>query len=329
MKKVLFVLGLLLLILTINPEKVFADSPLTSTSFSDAYMDNDLVKQADELRVINLEMAEYLADENNPIDVKAAIINALSWEDPGKKNTEKYCEYIYKDSLDNIDVSSLSGDQEFCIGYLIAMDDYTDIKPEALKYLTEAEEKLTSSFTVSIIRVIVETMNYVVNAWEVEVEPILVDDTIQMDMRPDAVNIILDYMSLYHESKGVIVSDNDLSIKNGGTTRVYLFGAWWTIYSIVEDSDLVNTVISQDQYGINYIDLTGIREGSSYIKIKNENDESVIITFAVNSEGTDFTASTPQTGEKPMLLLWTLGVAITALGMVVFNIRKRVFQSIN
>ncbi len=319
MKKIvsIVIIILMLQVFVIEPEEVLADSPLTSTLFSSAYEDIDFVKQANLSSILDLDMAKYLADENNPIDVKAAIINALSWEEQGRNNADSYCKYIYNDSLKNVDVSSLSGDQEFCIGYLIAMDDYINVtSSDALQYLTEAEQKIPDSFTVSAIRAIVESMGNFEYSWDYRMLPILENNNIQIDMRQDAVNIIVDYMSLYHKANEIILSDNSISIKTGESTKIYLFGEWMVSYNIVKDSDIADSEILQDEYGINYLMLTGTKAGSSSITIMNDRDESAVITFAVNSNGTEYAPSIPQTGEKPMDLLWEAGMAVIAVGMI-------------
>ncbi len=314
----------LLIGFVLKPERALADSPLTSTPFSKAYEDIDLVKQADETGIITMEMSKYLADDSNPIDVKAAIINALSWQNPAKDNAGIYCEYIYKQKLEQLDISSLSGDQEFCIGYLIAMDDYINVHTSsALTYLKEAEHKIPNSFTVSAVRAIVESMNNFNDAWDVNLQPILSRDNIIKDMRQDAANIILDYMSLYHEKKGIIVSDNSLSIEKGKSIKVYLFGTWMSTYTIEKSSDLVEAEITQDEYGVNYLAMTGRKEGASFLKIKNNNEEDVILTFAVNSEATNYTAPIPQTGDRAMSLFWGAGMVLTAVGIILLPMGKK------
>ena len=308
-----------------KPEIALADSPLTSTPFSKVYEDIDLVKQAGNSGVITIEMAEYLADESNPIDVKAAIINALSWEVQGRDNAGLYCEYIYNEKLEQLDVSSLSGDQEFCIGYLIAMDDYINVHTSvALTYLKEAEQKVLNSFTIASMRAIVDSMYIFDVAWDGNMLPIIENDNIQMDMRQDAINIILDYMSLYHQKKGIIVSDNSLSIETGKSTRICLFGTWMPTYTIVEESNLVKAEIVQDEYGISYLNHEGLKEGASYIKIMNSQDESVIVTFAVNSEATNYIAPIPHTGDRSMSFVWGIGMVLAVAGIIIsFHIGNR------
>ena len=71
-----------------------ADSPITATDFYKAYMDVKMVQRAHLEGVMGLEIAEFLSSPDNPIDVKAAVINDLSWKFDGKNNPEKYANYL-------------------------------------------------------------------------------------------------------------------------------------------------------------------------------------------------------------------------------------------
>jgi hypothetical protein len=73
---------------------VWADSPITSTPFSEAYQDYNIVKAAKRSGVLTVEMAEYLSSPSNPVDIKAALINSLSWKFEGKKNALLYRYYL-------------------------------------------------------------------------------------------------------------------------------------------------------------------------------------------------------------------------------------------
>lgn len=57
---------------------ILADSPITSTNFSVAYEDIFIVQRASEAAYLTEELIEYLDNPNNPIDVKAALIN--NWD---------------------------------------------------------------------------------------------------------------------------------------------------------------------------------------------------------------------------------------------------------
>ena len=213
--KRLFVIMCLSFVLLLNSTVAYADSPVTSTPFYTEYLDVDIV-QASEQGTINAEIAEYLADESNPIDVKAAVINALSWDFNGKDNAEIYSQLIYGKSINELDFINLPGDQQFCIGYLMAMDDYFDVE-QALEYLKIAEENSGNSFTVPIIRALVEAMNMEGNIWQKYIEPVLNDSSLNNDLSEDALQIITDYMITYTE-------ESWLSPKTGVASMEFFYG---------------------------------------------------------------------------------------------------------
>ncbi len=205
MKKMLMVVLIFVLIPLVSV-KVHADSPVTSTPFSDAYMDIEIVIKAKATGVLDSEMAGYLSSKKNPIDKKAAVINALSWRYGGKDNTDRYVAYlekVYSVSPEKLDINSVRVDEIFCLGYLTLMDDY--FHPEkALPLLEKAGKKMKDSLTVSMILAIARAQ-YVTDAdadwcelWKLT-EDVLQNKELKCDLRPRAKKIILDYMTLYKD----------------------------------------------------------------------------------------------------------------------------------
>lgn len=203
MKKILLVV-LLLSVPFLFQKTTYADSPITATKFYEAYMDVKMVERAHLEGVMGLEIAEFLTSSENPIDVKAAVINALSWKFDGKNNAELYAYYLallYHVSITELDTEFLSADEIFCIGYLTAMDDY--FHPEkALPILEEAHKVMKESFTVSIIMALVRgqaVMDYDwCEVWRLT-EGVLQNKELKHDLRPEATKRIVDYMILYKE----------------------------------------------------------------------------------------------------------------------------------
>jgi hypothetical protein len=192
MKKLIVIITVLIGVSFVT-EKASADSPLTSTPFSKAYYNVALVKEASGRNTITDDMAAYLADGNNPIDVKAAIINALSWDINGKNNAELYCQFIYGKALKEMDVAVLSGEQQFCIGYLLALDDYSDTA-QSMEYLRMARSNMSDSLTVAIVTYLVETMTVVSYDWPGQMNQILADTSLNADLSDEAIKVITDYM---------------------------------------------------------------------------------------------------------------------------------------
>jgi hypothetical protein len=188
----------------ITPLTVHADSPITSTPFSDAYVDIPEVQRAQAEGMMNLEIAEYLCCDSTPVDVKAAVINALSWDIEGKSNAELFSYYLglkYQHPLSELDIEALTPDEVFCLGYLLAMDDYFHPE-EAIPLLITAEERNKESFTVAIVSALVKAQKKMdsdwAEVWELT-EEVLKRKSLIRDMRSDAIDIIIDYMILYKD----------------------------------------------------------------------------------------------------------------------------------
>jgi len=179
----------------------YADSPLTSTTFYEVYSDYEIVKKARESGVMNEEFANYLHSKDNPIDVKAALINALGWDIDGKYNAEIYCSIVFYKNVKEINKMNLSGDELFCIGYMQVLDDY--FNPEkGTPFLNKAVKKLKSSYTVAIINALAEAQKAMDDDWcEVWklIKNVNSNENIEKDMREEATEIILDYMRGYEE----------------------------------------------------------------------------------------------------------------------------------
>jgi hypothetical protein len=200
-------------------QSVVADSPVTSTEFYKAYMDEPIVQTAAEVRDITKELAEYLADESAPLDIRAAVINAIGWEGEGKGRTEAYVHYATGKAYSDLDLSVLRGDELFVIGYLLAMDDYLDTA-NAEELLSNAKKSMKDSFTAAMIYAIVKSQNQMLSStwqevWK-NVAAVAFDERLNMDMRPEAAEIIIDYMVLY-SNKRVI---NPFSVESRLALRI-------------------------------------------------------------------------------------------------------------
>jgi len=206
MKYILTILAALIVVGIISAPAL-ADSPITSTPFHEAYFDLEIVWDAWETGVLDLRMAEYLSSPDVPIDAKVAVINALSWDIEGKDNAELYASYIALNrgwSLYEVDeerLAELTDDELCCLGYLAVMDDY--FHPEiGLPLLELAHEFKPESLTIRLVYGLAKAQAAFDEDWA-DIWPAVDDvyggDALVIDMRPAAVDIILDYMSLYEE----------------------------------------------------------------------------------------------------------------------------------
>ena len=179
----------------------WADSPLTSTDFWTAYKDVPEVVTAHDIERLNTTLAYYLLSKA-PLDKKAAVINALSWNYNGKQNASLFLEVAamkYKTSDPEQTEFRLKPDERFCLGYLMALDNYFEVKP-ALLTLRQARRQLPHSFTVAIVTELVEAQHNfaAMKLWQY-VEPVFADHHLRQDLRPKAREVIFDYMALYRK----------------------------------------------------------------------------------------------------------------------------------
>ena len=77
----------------------WADSPLTSTNFSQAYDTHPMVEMAAGIEpgdFIPTTILNFLCDKDSPIDVRLAVINKLGWKFEGNNMAQQLGEYLMK-----------------------------------------------------------------------------------------------------------------------------------------------------------------------------------------------------------------------------------------
>ena len=194
----MFILAALMLL----PGIVRADSPLTSTPFSDAYLDVPIIRQAKDAGVMNQRFADYLSSPLVGIDHKAALCNALGWRLEGKENARLYRRFLARQLTAHL--RPLTSDEYFCLGYLAALDNY--FRPQkAMPLLETARKSNTRSFTIAIVCALVRAQAALDSDWTQvwrAARRVELDRRLEPDMRPEAVRIIFDYLNLYREDAG-------------------------------------------------------------------------------------------------------------------------------
>jgi hypothetical protein len=189
--------------LLLLPGVIRADSPLTSTAFSDAYLDVPIIRQARDAGVMNERFADFLSSPLVGIDYKAALCNALGWRFEGRENAKLYSRYlaVRHAGRPGSALRPLTADECFCLGYLAALDDYFEPQ-RALPLLEIARNGNTRSFTVAIVYALTQAQAALDTDWNEAwraVRRVELDRRLGPDMRPQARQIIFDYMNLYHE----------------------------------------------------------------------------------------------------------------------------------
>jgi len=194
---------LLFLVLSGKFLSVQADSPLTSTPFSDAYMDLEMVSLAAVSdHTLNERLAKYLNDEEVPIVHRLAAVNALGWEIDETSNFQFFLEYIIQNdprtTKDNFQQTCTAG-QLICLAYLKGMDDYFDVA-YALEIAHSALVKDAETYSIHLIHGLIQAQFALDSNWCAvyqATELVRQNDSLKVDMNEEARQIIFEYMDLY------------------------------------------------------------------------------------------------------------------------------------
>lgn len=194
----------LLVALAMLPGLLWADSPLTSTPFAEAYLDVAMVKYAKDKGVMDKKIAKFLMNENIEPDQKAAVVNALGWAYEGKKNGDLFLAFLnkkYKGGVSLENFSALTATEKMCLGYMLALDDYFNPK-RGLPMLEAAKKEMSGSFTCNLLLALVKAQvvfdeNFC-HVWKV-VNTVNIDESLVNDFRQDARKIVMDYITLYQQ----------------------------------------------------------------------------------------------------------------------------------
>jgi len=122
---------------------LFAGSAFPDVKFYESYIHNEYVQQASETGSLDGKLAGYLMDVDVDIDVKAALINALSW-DKDFRNVLTFKQFLgrkYGVPYDAINIDILTADEIFCFGYMSFLSNNSDSE-EAVVILEKAKEKI-------------------------------------------------------------------------------------------------------------------------------------------------------------------------------------------
>lgn len=193
MKRLLLTLALVAL-----PKAAHADSPLTSTDFHTAYADVAMVGRAQH-DGITAQVAAFLDDANNPIDVRLAMVNAMGWKIDGKHDADSFSRAAWGKPVSALNVQNLRGDELAVLGYLAVMDDY--FHPAAgLALLEKAAQKMPRSFAVAAVLGLARAQRDMDKSFCIagrDWSAVTGDGTLQRDMRQRAIAAIQSYMGEY------------------------------------------------------------------------------------------------------------------------------------
>lgn len=213
-----FGLGLLLFLsVGFLSSPAHADSPLTSTNFYKAYLNVPVVRQAKNMRSLKGLPLDFLI-KKEPLGIQAAVVNAFGWKFRGQNNALRYASALAKDlktPLFKLKVKQLAAHHLFVLGYLLAMDDYFNLKAikkgakgvlglDALTLLGMASKKLSGHFSVQMVYSLALSQKRMKKSFcDVHLLTQKVLDNFpsgKRDLRPRAVKIIVGYTKLYKSS---------------------------------------------------------------------------------------------------------------------------------
>ena len=185
----------------------WADSPLTSTHFADAYSDHPMVQMADQMMQndIPTTLLNFLADKNSPVDVRLAVINKIGWNFDGTSMGTQLCEYLMgrhnvkteKKLVKKLDAGTLA-----VYAYAKAMSDYFNVAAASDLGHQAVNKNKNKSFSVALISALIDAQVYLDTDWS-KIYPVLAnvlhDGSLHLDMRQDAIDSIMEYINLYSE----------------------------------------------------------------------------------------------------------------------------------
>ena len=184
----------------------WADSPLTSTHFSQAYSEDVMVQMATDAQGdIPTTLLNYLANPKAPIDVRLAAVNQLGWSFEGQSTGDQLLQYLmgrYK--CKNVDklAKKLDAGTLAVYAYAKAMSNYFDVNEASrLAHMAVKKDK-SHSFSVAMISALIDAQIYLDNDWS-KIYPVVAGVTnngaLRLDMRQEAIDNIMEYINLYQE----------------------------------------------------------------------------------------------------------------------------------
>ena len=183
----------------------WADSPLTSTHFADAYLDHEMVQMANMEMQGNIPttLLNFLADKQAPIDVRLAVVNKIGWNFDGTSVGAQLGEYLmgrYRVKNETNLVKKLDAKTLAVYAYAVAMSDYFNVKNAQELAHKAIKKNKDKSFSVNLISALIDAQDYLDSDWSMiykVVADVLHDGSLHLDMRQEAIDSIMDYIGLY------------------------------------------------------------------------------------------------------------------------------------
>lgn len=184
---------------------VLASNPVTLTSFYNTFNYLDEVRFVLDNGTVDGRMIAFLVDQNNPIDEKAGIINALAKNNKFKSNALTFRQYVsrkYGENWQDLNLDKLSADELFCLGYLTIMDE-DGSATNGLPILDLAEQKNPYSKTIRLFKALAFAEQSIgqgnaCDGWKACNE-VKSNTTLNNDLDAGVANQIFDVMESYND----------------------------------------------------------------------------------------------------------------------------------
>ena len=194
---------LIAVLITFTCSSIFAASPLIKASFYEAYQFNETVQYAESQGVVDGKIAFYLMDENINLGEKAAVINALKWNEKSTANADTYKMFLgrkYGVAYESLELTSLTGDELLCLGYIMLLDENKNIS-ETIVVLEMATEKNTKSYITNLIYALAKAQMHLndgldCDAWTV-CNTVRANSSLSKDINDQAINLIFQEVDAY------------------------------------------------------------------------------------------------------------------------------------
>ncbi|MBQ7691428.1 MAG: hypothetical protein IJT30_09630 [Muribaculaceae bacterium] len=189
----------------------WADSPLTSTDFHEAYAEHPMVVMAGDFVTgaifsegdLPEPMVKFLTDNKSPIDIRLAVVNKMGWDAAWAMQLVQQTVMGKCKAKDETQLAKKADAASLILyAYAKAMGDYFNVN-DARELAHEAVRKNNGkSFTIDLIASLIDAQwcsdNDIYHMYTV-VNDVINEYGDHQDMRTEAVNIIMDYMGLYTE----------------------------------------------------------------------------------------------------------------------------------
>lgn len=180
----------------------WADSPITSTDWAKAYQDVPIVAKMLALngQTVTTELIEYLADDNNPADVKVAAINAVSFDKDTYTPLMNLLKAKFGTESEISVLGKISPSTHIALAYAQARLHY--MNPQEAGFLSYTAVCLApESLTANVVYALVMA-NYVMSAgdWGAVYQicdAVRTSPKLQQDMRPQAITMLMEYIDGY------------------------------------------------------------------------------------------------------------------------------------